>query len=156
MALANVSLAADDTSNWYPFNTSQKVGVPVAPSVIGMEQWLDRPAGKHGPVKMAGDHFQFADGTPVKFWGVNLGNADCRPEKANGAAWAAWNAKYGVNAVRLHKFIGPDGAGIGSAADSTQFDPANLDKFDYFTNQLKTNGIYYGFSWVFEHSVRAG
>lgn len=144
------SVMAEDMSGWFAFQSVQK---PVE-SVIGMEGWLEKPAGKRGPVKIVGDHFELGDGTPIKFWGVNLGNADCRPEKAQGAAWAAWNAKYGVNCVRLHKFIGPGGAGIGAADDSTAFDPAQLDKFDYFTQQIRDNGMYYGFSWIFEHSVR--
>ncbi len=54
--------------DWFPFHPSGKV----LPSAIGMEDWLEKPAGKHGGVRMAGDHFEFADGTPVKFWGVNL------------------------------------------------------------------------------------
>ena len=67
--------------DWFPFHPSGKV----LPSAIGMEDWLDKPAGKHGGVRMAGDHFEFADGTPVKFWGVNLSyGGGCAPAKKDG------------------------------------------------------------------------
>ena len=32
----------------------------------------DRPAGRHGCVKVAGDRLVFEDGTPARFWGANL------------------------------------------------------------------------------------
>jgi hypothetical protein len=151
------SAPAQDASNWYAFQPAEDVG----PSVIGMESWLDAPAGNHGGVRMVGDHFEFANGGgPVKFWGVNLGNTDCEPDKALGEKWAASHAKYGINCVRLHKFIGPSGpggaggSGIGDPNDSTKFTPEGLDRLDYFTSQLKKHGIYYGWSWVYEHEVR--
>ena len=54
--------------DWFPFHPSGKL----VSGAIGMDDWLDKPAGKRGGVRMVGDHFEFADGTPVKFWGVNL------------------------------------------------------------------------------------
>jgi hypothetical protein len=59
-----------------------------------------------------------------------------------------------VNAVRLHKFIPPGGGGIGDERDSTKFNPEMLERFDAFTAELKKRGIYYGFSWVFDHKLR--
>ncbi len=143
------ALRAEEMEDWYEFRPEEDAG----PSVIGMEDWLE-PAGSRGAVRMVEDRFEFEDGTPVKFWGVNLGNMDCAPPKEHGARWARWHAKYGVNAVRLHKFIEPGGAGIGHPEDSTRFDPESLDLFDYFIAQLRENGMYYGFSWVFGHQVR--
>ncbi len=56
---------------------------------------------------------------------------------------AACYAKYGINAVRLHKFAdGPGWAGIQSGASSVQMDPDGLDRMDYFVSQLKQHGIY--------------
>ena len=40
----------------------------------------EKPAGKHGFVKVQGDQFVFEDGTPVRFWGVNFNGAACFPE----------------------------------------------------------------------------
>ena len=56
---------------------------------------------------------------------------------------AACYAKYGINAVRLHKFAdGPGWAGIQSEASSVQMDPDGLERMDYFVSQLKQHGIY--------------
>ena len=89
--------------DWFPVTATSDV----KPSVIGFEDWLDKPAGKHGGVRMAGDHFEFADKTTVKFWGTNLSYGLSAPEKKQGEYTAARFAKYGVNAVRMHKFTGP-------------------------------------------------
>ena len=39
----------------------------------------ERPAGKHGFIKTAGDHFEFEDGTKARFWGVNFNGGACFP-----------------------------------------------------------------------------
>jgi hypothetical protein len=132
--------------DWFPFepaNTNE-------PGLIGMADWLDAPAGKHGRVTIDGDRFVFENGTPVKFWGTNLGNLDCAPPADRGQTWADRYAKYGVNCVRLHKFI-PD---LMVDSSSTRFDPQHLADFDRFTANLKERGIYYGFSWIFHHNIR--
>ena len=109
-----------------------------------MEDWLEKPAGKHGGVRMANDRFQFADGTPVKFWGVNLSyGGGCAPQQKAAEFTAARYAKYGVNAVRLHKFSYPtDHMGIADNNDSTHMTPEGLERLDYFSAQLKESGIY--------------
>ena len=88
--------------DWFPVTATNDV----KPSVIGFENWLDKPAGRHGGVRMVGDHFEFADKTRVKFWGTNLSYGLSAPEKKQGEYTAARFAKYGVNAVRMHKFTG--------------------------------------------------
>ena len=92
-------------ADWFPFQPSAK---PVA-SVIQMDDWLDRPAGKHGGVRMVGDHFEFEDHTPVKFWGTNLSyGGGCTRRRGTRALTAARFAHYGINGVRLHKFTYPE------------------------------------------------
>lgn len=143
---------ADDT--WFPFAPTSDVG----PSVIGVEGWLETPAGKRGGVRMAGDHFEFEDGTPVKFWGTNLsyGRA-CAPEKKAAEQTAARFAKYGVNGVRLHKFSYPKNhSGIGDLNDATKMDPAGLDRLDYFFAELKKRGVFVGWSHTFGFEVCPG
>jgi hypothetical protein len=126
--------------------------------VIGMEDWLEKPAGKHGGVRSAGDRFQFADGTPVKFWGVNLSyGGGCAPEKKAAEFTAARYSRYGINAVRLHKFSYPtDHSGIADKDDSTRMTPEGLDRLDYFSAQLKQRGIYYAWSHTFGFQVTPG
>ena len=40
--------------DWFAFAPTNEPG----DSVIGMERWLDKPAGAHGGVRMVGDHFE--------------------------------------------------------------------------------------------------
>ena len=63
--------------DWFPFHPAKEV----VPGVIDMGRWLDGPAGKHGGVRMVKDRFAFEDGTPVKFWGVNLSYTANAPDK---------------------------------------------------------------------------
>ena len=143
------TLAGADWFAWAPKNE-------VGPSVIGFENWLDKPAGKHGGVRISGDHFEFADKTPVKFWGTNLSYAASAPEKADADFMAARLAKWGVNAVRMHKFTGPNGwEGIGDPEDVTKMDAAGLDRLDYFSSQLAANGVYFGWSHTYHFKMRA-
>ena len=126
-----------------------------APGIISMNDWLDKPAGQHGGVRMAGDHFEFADKTPVKFWGVNLSyGGGCAPKKAEAEFTAARYAGYGVNCVRLHKFSYPkDKMGIGDLKDATRMDAEGMERLDYFSAQLKSRGIYYGWSHTYGFHV---
>ena len=124
---------------WYPFTPT---GDHLKPSCIGMADWLEKPAGKHGRVAMQGDRLTY-DGKPLKLWGLNVCYASCAPPKDLAEKQAAFYAKYGVNAVRLHKFAdAPGWAGVVSSASFAAFDAAALDRLDYFVAQLKTNGIY--------------
>ncbi len=123
-------------------------------SVIGMEDWLEAPAGKHGHLLQAGDHFAFEDGTPMKMWGVNMEGPQCYPnERKQAESAAAHLAKYGVNCVRLGQFLGGWG-GFDLKDDATRFDPKKLDHFDYFCAQLKAHGIYYGWLHTWLNTVK--
>jgi hypothetical protein len=139
--------------DWFPFTPSKTV----VPGAIDMTDWLDRPAGKHGGVRMVKDRFAFADGTPIKFWGTNLSYSANAPERDAADFTAARFAKYGVNAVRMHKFSYPTGqSGIGDPADSTKMDPKGLDRLDYFAAKLKDHGVYFGWSHTFGFKVVPG
>jgi len=137
--------------DWFEWKPTNDVG----PSAIGFDSWLDKPAGKHGGVREIGDHFEFEDKTPVKFWGTNLANNGAAPPKDVAAFTAARLAKWGVNAVRLHKFTGAGWEGIGDPNDATKFDTDGLDRFDYFASQLAQNGVYYGWSHTYHFKPRA-
>jgi hypothetical protein len=140
-------------SSWFPFAPR----FSTLPNYIGMEDWMDKPSGVHGGVRMVDDHFQFEDGARIKFWGTNLAYAACAPPAKDAQLTAERFAHFGVNAVRLHKFCGPSGwEGIADKIDSTKFDPVGLDRFDYFCSQLKANGVYYGFSHTYGFIVGPG
>ena len=136
------------TGDWYPFTPTDSV----APSVLSVDDWLEKPAGRRGGVRMVGDHFQFTDGSPVKFWGVNLSYGDnCAPARKDADFTASRFARFGVNGVRLHKFTYPKSVdnGIGDPNDATKMTPDGLDRLDYFSNELKKRGIYFGWSHTF-------
>ena len=125
--------------------------------VIDVAPWLDHPAGKHGGVRMVKDGFAFTDGTLVKFWGVNLSYTASAPDKETADFTAARFAKYGVNAVRMHKFSYPTNQmGIGDPNDSTRMDAKGMDRLDYFASKLKENGVYFGWSHTYGFHVVPG
>jgi hypothetical protein len=139
--------------DWFAF----RPGKDVVPGVIDVDRWLDRPAGKHGGVRMVKDGFAFEDGSPVKFWGVNLSYTASAPDKATADFTAARFAKYGVNAVRMHKFSYPTNQmGIGDPDDSTRMDSKGLDRLDYFSAKLKEHGVYFGWSHTYGFHVVPG
>jgi hypothetical protein len=144
------SLAGPD---WFAFQPAKDV----VSGVIDVNPWLDRPAGKHGGVRMVKDGFAFTDGTPVKFWGTNLSYTAIAPDKETADFTAARFAKYGVNGVRMHKFSYPTGqGGIGDPNDSTRMDPKGIDRLDYFSSKLKEQGVYFGWSHTYGFHVVPG
>jgi hypothetical protein len=138
---------------WFPFRPAKEV----VQGVIDVNPWLDHPAGKHGGVRMVNDGFAFEDGTPVKFWGVNLSYTASAPDHQTADFTAARFAKYGINAVRMHKFSYPTNQmGIGDPNDSRRMDPAGLDRLDYFVSKLKNQGVYFGWSHTYGFHVVPG
>lgn len=135
-------------TGWFPFiptNTFE-------PGMIGMQDWLDAPSGKHGFLQMEKGNLQFEDGTPVKFWGTNICSQLPFVEAEKADSFANFMAKYGVNAVRFHKFTrhAYDGK------HSTRLSPEKFNRFDYFQHQLREQGIYYGWSHIYGHKVLPG
>lgn len=134
-------LLQPSTYGWFAFQAENDNG----PSVISMNDWLEKPAGVRGGVRMVGDRFEFEDGTPVKFWGINIASGDAAPAKVQADWWSAWFAKYGINAIRMHKFADS----IGDSRDMTKMRPEAMDNLDYFAAKLKEHGIYFGWSHSF-------
>ena len=125
-------------ASWYPWQASGDTG----PSAIGLDDWLERPAGKHGRIVRQDDRL-LVNGRPIKLWGLNLCYGTCAPDKELADKRAAFYRKYGVNSVRLHKYAdGPGWAGIQSADSFAEFDPAGLDRMDYQVAKFKEAGIY--------------
>ena len=106
--------------------------------------WLnDAPAGKHGYVTSQGDQFVFEDGTPVKFFGVNLGFEAAMPEKTMAEAVAEDLYRSGANMARIHATDCTWGGIIDYSRETTDhFDLARLDRLDYLIHCLRQKGIY--------------
>jgi hypothetical protein len=133
-------------AGWFPFipsNTSE-------PGITGMYDWLDVPAGKHGFVQNKDDKLVFENGEPVKFWGTNINGSNVYAEEAKADSFVNLLGKYGMNAVRFHKFTWSAYHGD----KSTEFDPEKFERFDYFQARLREKGIYYGWSHIYGHRVQ--
>lgn len=117
-------------------------------SSLDLSFLLDAPAGKDGPIRVAGGHFVKPDGKRFRIWGVNITSfapgSIHFPAKEDAAFWADTLARFGVNCVRLHSFDVPAPKGIIAAGrnDTREFDAEQLDRMDYFVYALKKRGIY--------------
>ena len=143
-----------DTSDWFLYRGKQDFRPG---SAIGMEDWLDRPAGSHGYAQIDGNRFVFEDGMPVKFWGTNISWADMARAEDEVTRYASKLAKHGANIVRMVKFVhkhtGHDGFlfdasavwdGIMDPDDPMEFHEPTMRRFDHMHAALKERGVYVG------------
>lgn len=137
--------AQDSTEGWFEFRPANYF----AEGTLDMSHWLDAPAGKHGFLQYKGKDFVFEDGTPVKFWGVNIASNKPFSDAETSRKWTRMLAKYGVNGVRFHKFTWEATDGI----HSTEITTDNWEKFDFFCNELRQAGIYYSWSHIYGHRL---
>ena len=127
----------------YPFELTWKNS---AKAKLNLSFMLDKPAGRDGFITVKDGNFTKPNGERFKIWGVNLTGGDCFPEKEDAAEYAAYLARFGINAVRLH-FLdsnwGQERSLFNFQLDHTrELYPPQLDKLDYFINELKKQGIY--------------
>ena len=128
-----------DWDRWFAWKPDTKEGSPTA---IGMADWLEAPAGKHGDVTMDGDRLIY-NGKPFKVWGTNRAYASIAPKQSDAPRIAGFYAEHGINAVRFHKYGDGSGwAGLLDGTSATAFDPQRLDDLDFFVKELKDRGIY--------------
>jgi hypothetical protein len=130
------SWSPSDSEEWFPFIMPWDDGTP---SFVG--PWLESPAGRHGFVQASPDgDFYFADGQPIRFWGVALGPQLSAPPKEFAEKLASRLAKLGFNLVRIRgvdlMLFEP------GAQDTRHLDEERLDRFDYLVSRLKARGIY--------------
>lgn len=134
-----------DTSGWFPCPVGLE-GVPIDLSFLNQDDRSEYiPAGTHGFLTVDGDRFVFEDGTPARFWGVNVtaGGALGPPERARQIAERL--ARLGVNVVRLHHldswanpivdYDHPDGT-------TQHLDASSMRALDRTIYELKQRGIY--------------
>lgn len=109
----------------------------------------EKPAGKHGFLKVEGERFVFEDGTEARFWGTNFNSAQSFPSHDHSEKVAKRLAKTGVNIVRFHQmdaewstpniFQFTKGE---NKPNTLAFDPESIDRLDYLIHCLKQEGIY--------------
>lgn len=149
----NVLPPSTGDGGWFDFTSAPD---DFSESVIDVSGLLDKPAGKRGPLTIEGGSLVFADGTRIKFLGTNLCNRQPGCPKPTSDATAARFAKYGINAVRFHKFCHPGEAVRRGAATSTELDPGYMDLMDYLHAEFRKRGIYVGWSPIYGHRVVRG
>jgi Cellulase (glycosyl hydrolase family 5) len=116
---------------------------------------LNHRPGTHGFLKRVGDRLQFEDGTPARFWGINVMAYALFSSNDQIAKHARRLAMLGFNLVRLHhhdstRWVSP--TVIDKHADnSRKLDPVGMDRVDYWIKCLRDNGIYV---WLDMHSYR--
>ncbi len=144
------------TTNWYAFGATNST----LPGEIGMQAWLDKPAGRLG--RPARDNGRFVyNGSPIKFWGFNLGAEDAALPAADNDAMAAFYEKYGVNLIRFHKILEHWSAlrpttGPHNFALLDESPGGGMAKFDYTVKRLKDSGIYLNLSPSWHFTISEG
>jgi len=130
---------------WYSFNPAVK-GQGV--DELSLAEWMDAPAGKQGRITRNGASLAYG-GHPIRLWGINACYGSCFPDKEMAEKEAEFYSRNGINAVRLHKYADNTWGGIVSKNSFAEFDPAKLDRMDYFISKLKEKGIYVELSPTF-------
>jgi hypothetical protein len=106
----------------------------------------EKPAGKHGQLGVAGDRLVFADGTPARFWGANLGAYSLfKTGLSDTVSQAKRLSKLGFNIMRIHHFdsdwVQPNIIGAESAA-GLELNAESLRRLDWWIKALGDEGIY--------------
>lgn len=123
----------------------------------------ERPAGKHGFLKVDGDQFRFEDGTPAKFWGVMFNGGANFPTHEYAKQVARRLAMAGCNIVRLHQldaewcvpniyqmYAGP------RLKNTRDLCEESFERLDYLIYCLKREGIYLTIDMVTYRKFKTG
>lgn len=105
---------------------------------------LPAKAGANGFVSVSDGKFAIA-GKRQRFWGVNLCFGANFPTHEEAKKIAAHFRKLGINIVRFHHMDmqnAPEGIWRMKEDGTREFDPDQIDRLDFFLNQLHENGIY--------------
>ncbi len=108
-------------------------------SALDFSHLNQKPAGKFGWVKAAGEHFEFEKlpGKAIRFYGTNLCWSSNFMDKKQAEELAERFDRLGYNSIRIHHY---DSAL--TERNGGRFDLERLDRLDYLIAQLKKHGIY--------------
>jgi hypothetical protein len=119
-------------------------GDDASPSITDLSHLSPTPAGADGFVRIRDGRFA-TDSARLKIWGVNTCFGANFPAREDAEKVAAHLAKLGVNGVRMHHHdTAPSPRGVwGPVVDGRRtLDPQQMDRQDYFLDQLHRRGIY--------------
>jgi hypothetical protein len=143
-----------DTAKWF----SDALLWNAAPVDVSFMNADDRPAGRHGVLRVDKDRFVFQDGTPARFWGTNLAaNALFSTPRQNVRPQAHRLAALGFNLVRIVQHDAPWAepnifAGNGRK-DTRSLNPKSLESIDWWIKCLKDEGIYVWLELVYQRAL---
>lgn len=115
------------------------------PSVANLSGWLSKPAGKSGHIRVGEDGHLCVGRDRIRLLGVDLSFSANIPRHEDAEKIVPRMAKFGINIVRFHIMDlrpFPEGILARDAKGTRDLDPEAMDRLDYFTAQLKANGIY--------------
>lgn len=146
---------AYDTTGWFPykgFDPGKRKG-----TALDVSQWIEAPAGKHGPLGKKGEKFVFRDGKEARFFGVNIVASANFPTHEEADKLALGLSQMGVNLTRHHHM---DAAWsnpnfFGNRASTLELDAAAMERFDYLVSALQKRGIYQFFDMLVHRKVVA-
>ncbi|HEX8915517.1 MAG TPA: hypothetical protein VF796_24400, partial [Humisphaera sp.] len=125
---------------YFPFEPDPDTFRPDA--LLDLRSMNEPVAGQGGFLKRSGKDVTLGDGTPVRFWAVNVGLENATQDRASVDHLARALAKRGVNMVRFH-------SAMFDAADPARIDPKKLDALLYFVAAMKRQGVYTSLSFYF-------
>jgi hypothetical protein len=121
----------------------------------------ERPAGKHGFLRVENDQLVFQDGTVGRFWGTNLTSYALFGTSREGIKQQARRlSELGFNLVRIHHhdspWVDPNIFGDQKSPDTQSISSAMLEKLDWWIKCLKDQGIYVWLDLHVERNLKAG
>lgn len=122
----------------------------------------DKPAGRRGFVRAAGDSLAFADGTTARFWGTNLSAYTLFGTPRDAVKLQAQRlSALGFNLVRIHHhdshWVNPNIFGDQKFVRDTQRISSEMqDRIDWWIKCLKDEGIYVWLDLHVQRAFRAG
>jgi hypothetical protein len=144
------------TSGWFR-NALTWDGSPVDLSYLFA---AERPAGRHGFLRVDGDHVVFEDGTPARFWGSNLAaDALFNTPRETVPRQAHRMAKLGFNLMRIVHIDAPwcqPNIFGRDRGDTRHLDPRALDSLDWWIKCMKDEGIYVWLELVYLRTLTPG
>jgi hypothetical protein len=121
----------------------------------------EKPAGKHGFVRVVKGRMQFEDGAPARFWGTNITASALFNTPRNAVKLQARRlSELGFNLVRLHhhdsSWVTPNVFGNQAGPDTGNLSEAMMEKLDWWIKCLKEEGIYVWLDLHVGRQLKAG
>ena len=129
-----------DTTDWIEWENpdfAKRGGTALDASYL-----LDAPAGKHGFAAASGEDIFFEDGTPARFWGINLVRQAIFPDFVQTERIVNRIAQSGYNLIRFHQYDEyKDVDSLYGGNGPEKPDKKQLNKMHYLISEMKKKGI---------------